>query len=89
MLSLFQDIFLLVGGVQTRDRMTDAIYMFYKNTSCLCMCKQSQVWQNAKRCLTDGACEEDRSSQADKAVNAVVMSMCKSATPVLQGNSHW
>ena len=43
MLSLFQDIFLLVGGVQTRDRMTDAIYMFYKNTSCLCMCKQSQV----------------------------------------------
>lgn len=31
-----------------------------------------------KRCLTDGTCEADRSSQADEAVKAVVMRVCAS-----------
>lgn len=77
-----------MGGMQTRDRMTDAFYIFYKNTSCLCMCKQEVGSEKMQRRLTDGTREQDRSSQTDEAVKARVMSMCTSVTPVLPRNSH-
>lgn len=48
MLSLFQNIFLLVDCVQTK-RMTDAILILYESTSCLCMCKEDVGFDKVQR----------------------------------------
>lgn len=53
------------------------------------MCKQEVRFDKMQRdVLTDGTREQDRSSKLDEAIKAVVMSMCRSVTPVLQRNAH-